>query len=101
MRRRDVHKFPVGKARYENLGIVVFASIMGTAALQVVIESVRDLTNPARKQVDLTAMTVGVLIGVVVTKFVLWVWCFRLRKASASCEALAQDHINDVMTNVG
>ena len=89
----------MGKTRYENLGIIVFASVMGTASLQIITESLRALTEPTPPLVHLTTPTLAVLITVIGTKLTLFLWCYHFRKQSSSCAALAQDHFNDVMTN--
>lgn len=99
MQRRDVHLYPVGKARYENVGIIIFASVMGSASLQVITESIRRLAQPTEVALDISPLTLGVLGAVIGTKTVLFLWCWSWAAASSSCEALAQDHRNDVLTN--
>lgn len=102
--RQNKHKWPVGKSRLEPIAIIIFASVMGTAALQVIIEGVTRLVDvlvtrkdPGLEKVD--ALAYGIIAAVVVVKSVLWFICHRLRKVSATCDALAQDHRNDVCTN--
>ncbi len=98
IKKRDDFRYPVGKARYENLGIIVFASVMGAASLQIAIQSVEKLIQ-GPDEMDLTWLTMGVLAAAVISKFLLWLWCRSMAVHSASCGALAQDHLNDVMTN--
>lgn len=102
MQKRDIHHYPVGKTRYENLGIIVFASVMGMASLQVIVESIRVFTDYAAGKMPVVvadAWSLGILISTVIVKFLLWIFCRLLASKSASCETLAQDHLNDVLTN--
>lgn len=43
------YDFPVGKSRYEPIAVVVIACVMGTAALQVIFESITRLVNHSGK----------------------------------------------------
>jgi divalent metal cation (Fe/Co/Zn/Cd) transporter len=36
--RRDPYRYPAGKSRLEPLSIIVFACIMGMAAMQLIVE---------------------------------------------------------------
>ena len=56
MERRDKYRYPIGKARMEPLGIIVFSSIMGTAGFSIVMEGIRQLI--ARKPTELPALWV-------------------------------------------
>eukprot|EP00158_Paraphelidium_tribonemae_P002500 Partr_v1_DN25419_c0_g1_i2_m53734 putative Metal tolerance protein len=98
MNRRDLFLYPVGKTRFENLGIIVFAAVMGSASFQIITESIRELVAGVTAP-DQGIFTIISLCIVVAVKFCLYVWCKLLSKQSVSCEALAQDHFNDTMTN--
>ena len=37
--RVDVYQYPEGKARFEPLGVVIFAAVMGMASLQIMVEA--------------------------------------------------------------
>ena len=99
--RKNAIKYPVGKSRLEPLSIVVFASVMGTAALQLIVESVQTIAagvvTPPVIKID--AVAYGVLASVVGVKMCLFLLCYRLSSASDSVEALVTDHRNDVITN--
>lgn len=100
--KKNPHLYPIGKAKLEPLAIIVFASVMGVASLQLMVQSIQDIvkgymTSPPTLVVD--EITYGVLAAVVITKSVLYFICSRLVDSSASVDALAQDHRNDVVTN--
>ncbi|KAF8941579.1 hypothetical protein BGZ58_005529 [Dissophora ornata] len=95
----DDHRYPVGKARMEPLGIIVFASVMVTSFMQVVLQSTeRLLAGSDEPPVDLGSVIMTLLGLNIIVKFALWVWC-RTMKDSSSVQALAQDHLNDVIFN--
>lgn len=98
-RKINVEEFPVGKSRYENLGIIIFASVMGTASLQVITESVRRLTDAAAAHFDPNVFTLCVLGVTIGSKIVVYFWCRSLRSVNAGCDALSQDARNDIITN--
>ncbi|KAI7824776.1 cation efflux protein [Gamsiella multidivaricata] len=95
----DGHRYPVGKARMEPLGIIVFASVMVTSFLQVMLQSFERLLAGADEPVDLGIIILSLLGLNIFIKFALWAWC-RTMKDSSSVQALAQDHLNDVVFNV-
>jgi divalent metal cation (Fe/Co/Zn/Cd) transporter len=41
--RASVYKYPVGRTRIETLGIILFCALMTTVAVQLLIESGRNL----------------------------------------------------------
>jgi len=96
--KNNPYKFPVGKARLEPIGIIVFAACMFTATMQVVIEAIQVLASGNNDKFEMEYSTIGIICFVVVSKFSLYIFC-RTIKGSASVEALAADHRNDVLTN--
>ncbi|KAF8929115.1 hypothetical protein BGZ52_002571 [Haplosporangium bisporale] len=96
----DGHRYPVGKARMEPLGIIVFAAVMVTSFMQVMLQSFeRLLAGSEEPPVDLGVIILVLLALNILVKTALWLWC-RTMKDSASVLALAQDHLNDVVFNV-
>lgn len=100
--RQNKYLYPVGKNRYENLGIIVFAAVMGFSSLQVIITSIKDIIDnfahpPA--EFELSAWAFGVLGCAIVVKTILMFWCAKFRHTSSSCDALRQDHFNDICSN--
>jgi divalent metal cation (Fe/Co/Zn/Cd) transporter len=85
----------------EPLGIVIFAVITTTSFTQVLITSVERLMDPenSAEVIDLSYTAIAVLVGNILIKAALWLWC-RSVKGSSSVQALAQDHENDVVFNV-
>ena len=98
MRDVDPYEYPVGKTRLQPLGILVFASVMGTVSFQVLIESVRQLIGPDHTHhLEHLWLAVGTMGSVIGAKLLLWLYCRRFK--SESVVAYAQDHLNDVLTN--
>ncbi|MFQ6640410.1 hypothetical protein Gotur_015077 [Gossypium turneri] len=100
------YQYPIGKKRMQPLvsilaGILVFASVMATLGLQIILESVRtmvsnedefNLTNEQERWV------VGIMLGVTLTKLLLMVYCRTF--TNEIIKAYAQDHFFDVITNI-
>ena len=98
METRD--SFPIGKDRLEPLGIIVFSTVMFTAALQLIIEATKRIITQ-NKGIILDKVTLGMLLGTIVVKALLFIYCHWFTHGSPSTEALAQDHRNDVISNTG
>ncbi|KAL1925653.1 uncharacterized protein VTP21DRAFT_536 [Calcarisporiella thermophila] len=101
IKSRDYYyKYPVGKARMEPLGIVVFAVIVTISFLQILVSSVRRLMDPTEGSASLKLDETGAILLLVnvFVKAILWLWC-RSIKGSANVRALAIDHKNDVIFN--
>ncbi|XP_065837943.1 uncharacterized protein [Oscarella lobularis] len=96
-KKLDVYRYPTGKRRLEPVAIIVCASVMGTATLQLVSESLQSIfTNGANPDVGVTS---GTFMGcTVIVKFLLYLYCRRVRSPTA--QALALDHRNDVASNI-
>lgn len=79
------------------MAVIFVACVMGTAALQVILESVQSIiAGPATPVVN--AITISLIATVIVTKALLFVACRVV--PSPSAQALAADHINDVVSNI-
>jgi divalent metal cation (Fe/Co/Zn/Cd) transporter len=101
MRNVDTFKFPAGKTRLEPLGIVLFACVMGMAAVQIIQQSASRMIlgfsgTPA--EVSLNTMTIVFLCSIACIKLGLHLFCRAVAATGnfPSVEALAQDHLNDV-----
>ncbi|KAI4323255.1 hypothetical protein L6164_022876 [Bauhinia variegata] len=91
--------YPIGKKRMQPVGIIVFASVMATLGLQILLESGRQLvskTGPEMDAVELKWM-IGIMVSVTAVKFCLMVYCRRFKNEIV--RAYAQDHFFDVVTN--
>ncbi|XP_019192799.1 PREDICTED: metal tolerance protein 11 isoform X2 [Ipomoea nil] len=101
MQTPNPYQYPIGKKRMQPLGILVFASVMATLGLQIILESVRtliseeadfNLTNEQERWV------VGIMIFVTLVKLVLVFYCRSF--TNEIVKAYAQDHFFDVVTNI-
>eukprot|EP00658_Telonema_sp_P-2_P056564 TRINITY_DN45022_c0_g1_i2.p1 TRINITY_DN45022_c0_g1~~TRINITY_DN45022_c0_g1_i2.p1 ORF type:complete len:293 (+),score=88.26 TRINITY_DN45022_c0_g1_i2:45-923(+) len=103
--RDSPYKYPQGKTRMEPIGTMLFACIMGISSLQIVIEAlkrvIQGLTG-SEPEVDAGYIVYSILVLTVVLKAALWVYCARVAEAegSSAVEAYAQDHKNDILTNL-
>jgi cation diffusion facilitator family transporter len=94
---KRTHLYPVGKKRFEPLAVIFVASVMGTAALQVMIVSAQSMVQgPDMPSID--AASIGLVVAVVISKAVLYLACRTI--PSPSAQALAADHINDIVSNI-
>ncbi|KAF8273829.1 CDF-like metal transporter [Lactarius quietus] len=98
--KMDVNKWPVGGARLETIGNVIYGFLMASVNFIVIIESARDLIT--HKNNDLkdfhipSVVAVGTALGV---KFLLFLYCYSLRSKSSQVEVLWEDHRNDIFIN--
>ena len=116
-------KYPIGKARLETVGALIIACIMTFAAVLVIQSAAEDLasgigsgTSRCRRSLangmrvwipvddppvpKMDAAVYGILALAISLKACLFVFCFLLRSLSDSTLVLAQDHKNDVLSNV-
>jgi len=98
--RMDVNKWPVGGARLETIGNVIYGFLMGSVNFIVIIESARDLITHKNKDLNefhiLSIVAVSAALGV---KFILFLYCYSLRSKSSQVEVLWEDHRNDLFIN--
>ena len=98
MQNMNKYLYPIGKSRMQPLGILVFACIMGTLGFQVFIEGVQQLVGKEHTHhLEDLQLVIGVMIGVIVVKFFLFLYCRG--SWNRSVQTYAQDHRNDVITN--
>ncbi|RWR86023.1 metal tolerance protein 5-like protein [Cinnamomum micranthum f. kanehirae] len=101
MQTTNPYQYPIGKKRMQPLGILVFASVMATLGLQIILESVRTLLS---EDVDFSltkeqeSWLIGIMLSVTLVKLVLVVYCRSF--SNEIVKAYAQDHFFDVVTNV-
>mmetsp|Transcript_2 Transcript_2/g.5 ORF Transcript_2/g.5 Transcript_2/m.5 type:complete len:429 (+) Transcript_2:181-1467(+) len=97
--------YPAGRARLEPVGVVTCALLMAMASLQVVRDASGELITAATqgtvRLLDLKWLDLGLMLGTVLVKFALYVWCksVHARTANVTVEAVAQDNLNDVLSN--
>lgn len=64
-----------------------------SAFVQTAVESLQRLFSPDLAPATVPVPAVGVMIGTIVVKGIVWLWCRR--KTNSSVKALAQDAEND------
>lgn len=94
----DERKWPIGGSRFEPIGNITYAALMGMVSAILVVESIKELaTGDGDKKLHIASL---IAVGVAfVTKAVLAIYCFGLRKYSSQVEVLYQDHRNDLFIN--
>ncbi|KAI5067955.1 hypothetical protein GOP47_0016300 [Adiantum capillus-veneris] len=101
MRRPNPYLYPIGKNRMQPVGILVFASIMATLGIQILIESTRQLISKSN-QLELQGTNkywvIGVMLFVTLVKFNLMLLCKSIKNDIV--QAYAKDHFFDVVTNL-
>ncbi|CAL9118486.1 Metal tolerance protein [Musa troglodytarum] len=99
MKKPNHFSYPIGKNRMQPVGIIVFASVMGTLGLQVLLESGRQLITKEHPTFDHVKelWMVGSMSSVTVVKFFLMLYCRSFKNEIV--RAYAQDHFFDVITN--
>ncbi|KAG0450393.1 hypothetical protein HPP92_026804 [Vanilla planifolia] len=101
MQTPNPYKYPIGKRRMQPLGILVFASVMATLGLQIILESVRSLISDANEfnlTKDQERWVVDIMLSVTIVKLCLVVYCRSF--TNEIVKAYAQDHFFDVVTNI-
>ncbi|XP_006645464.1 metal tolerance protein 7 isoform X2 [Oryza brachyantha] len=99
MKKPNKYSYPIGKRRMQPVGIIVFASVMGTLGFQVLIESGRQLITNEHQIFDhrKELWMIGSMSSVAVVKFFLMLYCRSFKNEIV--RAYAQDHFFDVITN--
>ncbi|XP_009337551.1 metal tolerance protein 11-like [Pyrus x bretschneideri] len=101
MQTPSPYQYPIGKKRMQPLGILVFASVMATLGLQIILESMRTLVSDEdgfRLTKDQERWVVGIMLSVTLVKFLLMLYCRSFKNEIV--KAYAQDHFFDVITNI-
>lgn len=97
-------KFPIGKTKLQTVGAILIACIMTVGAVEVIGSSVGQLGKGVRSgnppMPSLTRIMYFILGGVILMKALLFMYCYAIRKTSDSVLVLAEDHRNDVLSNV-
>lgn len=101
MQTPNPYQYPIGKKRMQPLGILVFASVMATLGLQIILESVRSLLSDDSEFAltkEQERWVVGIMLSVTLVKLLLMVYCRSF--TNEIVKAYAQDHFFDVITNI-
>uniref|UniRef100_A0A0A9B6Z2 Uncharacterized protein n=1 Tax=Arundo donax TaxID=35708 RepID=A0A0A9B6Z2_ARUDO len=101
MQTPNPYRYPIGKRRMQPLGILVFASVMATLGLQIILESTRSLVSDGsefRLTKGQEKWVVDIMLSVTLVKLLLVIYCRTF--TNEIVKAYAQDHFFDVITNV-
>lgn len=100
-------EYPIGRGRLEPVGVMFCSIVMGMASILVISTSTIKLHvywgADDVPPLVLTAASVATLIFIIVLKAVLYVWCSRVSRKhpqNDSVKAIAQDNLNDVISNI-
>ncbi|KIY72436.1 CDF-like metal transporter [Cylindrobasidium torrendii FP15055 ss-10] len=97
--RMDTRKWPVGGARLESIGNIVYGA-MGTVNLIVIVESVQSIATKKGDELNefhlASIIAVAAALGV---KFILFLGCYPFRANSSQVAVLWEDHRNDLFIN--
>jgi len=96
--RPDPWKYPTGKSRFEAVGIVVFAALMSTVSVQLIIEGVETLIAGDTRHLDIGYISIILVAAAIGVKVLLFLYC-RVLTFSPSAMTLAADHRNDIVVN--
>jgi len=100
--RRDEQnvRYPAGRSRLESIGVVACAFVMGMAAVQVIQSAANELLGPERL-LKVGPLDILVMSSTTLIKLGLWLWCKSVYRQTqnVTVEAVAQDNLNDVLTN--
>jgi len=101
---RPTANYPVGRARLTSLSVIACASIMSMTSIEVIQFSCVDLWDGFQGRIphiELSTALYFILALAIGLKLVLWIYCKRVNqeKGSDMLVALAEDHLNDVMSN--
>ncbi|MCO5547316.1 hypothetical protein L7F22_000764 [Adiantum nelumboides] len=97
----DVYNYPIGKSRVQPVGIVIFAAVMATLGVQVLIEAVRQLlahdasSKMSTSELEWLCSIMGIAT---VVKLALFLYCRSFK--NEIIRAYSKDHSFDVLTNV-
>jgi len=105
IRRQDRYRYPAHKSKMESVGIIAFAVVMSMASLRIIEDCLTTVANGIEgdlPSIDVDTFTLCVLVIAVCVKFTLGIFCLVVarRYDSTSAMALAEDHRNDVVTNI-
>ncbi|TDH69585.1 hypothetical protein CCR75_008273 [Bremia lactucae] len=95
-------EYPAGRRRLEPIAVIISATLMGMAAIEVIQQSAGALLKGLRghqRELNISFSTMAVLLCAIVMKLLLWYVCAKIASHSSSADALAQDHRNDVFSN--
>ncbi|GMI32455.1 hypothetical protein TeGR_g4714, partial [Tetraparma gracilis] len=104
--------YPAGASKFEPVGVIICAALMGMGSFQVIRESIEHIMKTVGADtlptLDNSLVSIVSMIAIILFKLVLWLYCRAVKDlleadgkgASVSTiDAMAQDHINDCLSN--
>ncbi|KAL7410780.1 hypothetical protein BDY24DRAFT_343675 [Mrakia frigida] len=97
----DPLKWPQGGARFETIGNVVYAFLMGAVNMILIVESIRTIvTHNGEEETTKLNWPSLVAVGIAfLTKFALFLFCWGIKDQSTQVQVLWEDHRNDLLIN--
>ena len=105
MNKKDPHKYPIGKSRTESLAVLIFGTIMGLAALFLMYQSALVIVDglSTRPEIRVDKVTLALLGSTIVAQICACLYCRRVASRGGrnvgAVEAIAADHVNDIVSN--
>ncbi|KAJ1721145.1 hypothetical protein LPJ53_004305 [Coemansia erecta] len=90
--------YPTGRFKLETIGVIVFAVLMGTFSVALLVESVIALISAEGAPNQLTIYDAICVMLALIAKVFLYMYCYTLREYHAA-HVLMTDHRNDVVVN--
>ncbi|KAG9313935.1 hypothetical protein JVU11DRAFT_4709 [Chiua virens] len=96
--KMDVNKWPVGGARLETIGNIIYGALMSSVNLVIIVEGIQTLmSHSVDSSFHLASiLAVAAALGV---KILLFLYCYTLRSKSSQVHILWEDHRNDIFIN--
>lgn len=91
------HLYPVGRARLEPIGVLIFSIIIVVSFLKVADESLEKILSGSRDIVILGTPSIIIMSLTVIVKVFVYIWCAQID--SSAVQALAQDAMSDIVFN--
>ncbi|GFO13967.1 metal tolerance protein [Plakobranchus ocellatus] len=101
MQHRDPYAYPQGRTKLGPVAVIILSVVMALCSLQLIRESIEKTVHLSRHESRLPVVdyiTAAIAGSTVITKAILWIVCRKL--PSPVVQALAQDHRNDVLSNI-
>ncbi|CAF0841930.1 unnamed protein product [Rotaria sordida] len=112
VKKRNLYKYPTGRARLEPTAILILSVVMCVVSAQVILESIQTLSQDIEyftkshndssciklPDLDMSTLPIIVMIFTIVCKAILFMLCYRINNPTMS--ALAEDNRNDVASNI-
>lgn len=96
--RPSIYKYPVGRTRIETIGVILFCALMTTVAIQLLVESGRNLAEGGHESGELHIIPIVFVSIAILAKGTLMIFCMFYRKYP-SVHVFFIDHRNDIAVN--